>query len=114
MPAFGIEKKKAYGKLASLELTSNIDNEVYDISYNVDFITIDLNILNTLSESIKVNVIIATSDDFDLKDYIEYQVTIPANGVLVRSNIKCSPGEKVFVNSDKSGTVVRVSGYEGL
>ncbi len=113
MPAFGIEKK-AYGKLASLELTPYIDNQVYAISHTMDFITIDLNILNTRNEAIKVNVAIATSDDFDLKDYIEYQVTIPANGVLVRSDIKCSPGEMIFINSDNSGTVVRVSGYEGL
>lgn len=107
-------RQKEYGKLASLELTPNIDNQVYAINNSIDLISIDLNILNTTNQAAKVNVAITADSEIGLKDYVEYQVTIPPNGVLVRSNTKCSPGEKIFVLSDKSGTVVRVSGYEGL
>jgi hypothetical protein len=49
-----------------------------------------------------------------MKDYIEYGVSIPPNGVLIRSDLKCSPGEKIIIHPDNEGVVVRVSGYEGL
>jgi hypothetical protein len=108
--------KRKYGKLNSSLLESNVDNEVYGISYTIDLITIDLNILNTSAVAVVVNIAltIGNVDNIPMKDYIEYGVSIPPNGVLIRSDLKCSPGEKIIIHPDNEGVVVRVSGYEGL
>jgi hypothetical protein len=45
-------------------------------------------------------------------DYIEYDATLQAGGVLERTGVVCSPGEKIIVRSSTGNVSVRAHGFE--
>lgn len=106
--------KPIYGCLNKAVTEANIPLEVYKIRSSTDRATIDLNILNTNSQPTTIRVAITKNDIVNIEDHIEYDVSLPANGVLLRNNIKCSPLERIIITSSLANIAVRVSGYEGL
>lgn len=108
------ENKPMYGGLNSAITEANIPLEIHKVKSNIDRVSIDLNILNTNNQASTVRIAITKNDNVSLKDYIEYDVSVPANGVLLRNNIKCGPNERIVILSSLSNIVARVSGYEGL
>lgn len=65
---------------------------------------------NTVSVSVRVAITAATNTgDPDDSDYIEYDTTIPANGVLERTGLVIDSLHKIVVRSSSSG--VSAVGY---
>jgi len=67
-----------------------------------------------LPVQVRVAVTTQTNNNPTNLEYIEYGVSIPGvNGVLERTAIVCSPGEKIVVWSSVANAItVRVNGYE--
>ena len=102
------------GRLATGELTvANTDTKVYTVPAAVLFADLDISLLNTNAADATVNVAIAAADVPISAEYIEKGVQVPASGgVLERTALRCSPGERVVVRSSVTGLVVRISGTE--
>jgi hypothetical protein len=87
----------------------------YTVPANVEFTTFSINILNTNTVPANVKVAIGNSAIPAIGDYIEHSSSIdPNGGILERTCMIASSNEKVIVESDVGGVVVRVYGLEKL
>ena len=68
-----------------------------------------LNIVNRSDANRKVRVALSADTTITDDEYIEYNVTIPANGVLERTGIVCSSNNGLYVWAD--GTSVTAVAY---
>ncbi len=59
-----------------------------------------LNIVNRSDANRKVRVALSADTTITDDEYIEYDVSIPANGVLERTGIVCSANNGLYVYSD--------------
>lgn len=93
---------------------SNAGNYVnpYTVPSGISFATININVCNTDANDTKVRIAISTSAAPSTADFIEKDVVVPASGVLERTCILVSPGEKVFVYAENSSCSIRVHGLE--
>ena len=101
----------ASGKLGSAALAANTDTTVYTVPAST-VATINVAIVNRGSADATVNVAIAPTGAPDNADYIEFGVSIPANGILERTAIVAGAGERVVVRASTANCSVRVHGFE--
>lgn len=59
-----------------------------------------LNIVNRSDANRKVRVALSADTTVTDEEYIEYNVTLPANGVLERTGIVCSANNGIYVYAD--------------
>lgn len=101
----------AYGKLAAATLAANTDTVVYTVPDNCLYADLTINILNPDVTDATAQLAIAAADTPAANEYVEKGVVLPANGgILERTNVVASPGERIVVRSTLATTVVRVSG----
>ena len=101
----------AAGKLGNAVLPTNTDTVLYTVPANV-VATVNINICNKGAATAKVRLAIAANAAPGAAEYLEYDTALPANGVLERTGIVCSAGEKVVVRADTADVAVRVHGFE--
>lgn len=108
----------ASGRLGQQAITNAATNTlIYTVPSNT---VASLNILITNSGTSAVPVRVAISSQSGtsplLSEYIEYGASIPAvNGVLERTGVICSAGEKIIVwASSANALTVRINGIEEL
>jgi hypothetical protein len=99
-------------KLGAQTLTAATYTTVYTVpSGKVS--SININVVNRGAVPARVDVALATSGTPTDADYIEFGATIPANGgILERSALAVSAGERVVVRSTTDDCTVRVHGFE--
>lgn len=103
----------AIGLLGKQLLIADIDTTVYTVPMDCLFAAVSINVLNTNSTVAGFKLAVTNSTTPAAVDYIENGTQIPADGgMLERTEIKCSPGEKIIVRSSLDDVVVRVSGIE--
>jgi len=103
----------AYGKLGTAISIANTDVVVYTVPVNSKYAECFLNILNTNTVDAIVSVAITSLATPVVSDYIEQGAVVPANGgILTRTDLVCSPGEKIVINANNANCVVRVNGKE--
>lgn len=101
----------SYGRLAISEPVVDTDTIVYTVPTNCRYAELTINILNTTVNDAQVEVAVAATDTPATGEYIEKGAIIPANGgILERSGLLCSPGERIVVKLSQASSVVRVSG----
>lgn len=101
----------SYGRLAISEPAVDTNTIVYTVPANCRYAEITINILNPNINDATVEVAVATTDTAATGEYIEKGVVIPNNGgILERTGLLCSPGERIIVRSNQTSNVVRVSG----
>jgi hypothetical protein len=71
-----------------------------------------ISIVNTTALSISTRLAIASSGTPTISEYVEYDVIIPASGILERSGIVMNATEAVVVFGSAAGLAVSVYGYE--
>lgn len=71
-----------------------------------------LNVCNTTTASVTVRVAISATATPTIGEYIEYGVSIPANGVLERTAIAMEAGENMVIYSSSTGVAFRLHGME--
>jgi hypothetical protein len=102
------------GLLGKAMSQTNTNVTVYTVPNNVQFATININILNQ-GVAGTVKVAITTSASPAAVDYIDSAAALPADGgVYERTCQILSPGEKVIVEASNSNMSIRVQGLEQL
>lgn len=99
------------GKLGSAALAANTDTALYTVPANV-VATVNVSICNRGATTTKVRLAVSANTTPEAGEYLEYETTLPANGVLERTCIACSAAEKVVVRADTPNVSVRVHGFE--
>lgn len=97
----------ATGKLGSADLLAATDTLLFTAStvqtFNVRFV-------NRNTTPVKVRLAVGSGANPVAADYLDYDVTVPANGILEDIGLVCSVGEKVWVRSDTANVSVRAHG----
>lgn len=97
------------GKFGAVSLAATTNTTV--ATFTVDA-TISINVTNRTISPIKVRLAIGTNATPADADWINYDVEIPANGILERTGQAVSSGERVVAYAAATGISVRVHGFE--
>lgn len=74
--------------------------------------TVNVRLTNRTTAGIKCRVAISATTTPTDADYINYDVEIPANGILEATGLVCAASERVTVYAAATGISVRVHGFE--
>lgn len=99
------------GKLGTANLAAGADTLVYTVPAST-VATVNVRVANRNAAAAKIRVAIGIGASPDAADYIDYDASVPANGILEDTGIVCSAGEKIWVTSDVANVSVRVHGFE--
>lgn len=103
----------ANGSLGKAMSQANSNVTVYTVPGNVQFAVVNINLCNTGGAEATAKIALTTSANPSAADYIDKGSKIPANGgILERTCMTLSPGEKVIVEVDNALTAIRVHGLE--
>lgn len=102
----------AQGKLGSADLSVGVDTLVYTAPANTTA-TVNIRVTNRSASSAAVRVAVGAGASPAAADYIDYDVVVPANGIMEDTGVVCSAGEKIWVRSSVASVSVRVHGFEG-
>lgn len=98
----------ALGKLGSVDLLANTDTLLFTVADTPQ--TFNVRFANRNTSSIKIRVAIGMGAAPAVADYIDYDVSVPPNGIVEDTGIVASSGEKVWVRSDTANVSVRAHG----
>lgn len=106
----------ANGRLARAVISSATTNTlIYTVPAGV-YSPVNICIVNSNGMPVTVRVAISAQSGVTplASEYIEYGVQVPGvNGVLERSAVVCSAGEKIIVWASTANAItVRITGYE--
>lgn len=74
--------------------------------------TVNVRFANRGAAASKVRLAIGVGASPADTDYLSYDQSLPANGIIEDTGIVCSAGEKVWAISDVATVSVRVHGFE--
>lgn len=101
----------ASGKLASVAVTASTNTTIYTVpASNVCALTI--NVCNRGSTVTTVRIALSSTTTPTDGEWIEYDFTIPANGVLERTGIILGAGQNIVVFTPSSNVSVVIFGIE--
>jgi len=76
------------------------------------YATLNINVANRNATAVKIRLAVAATAIPAAAEWIEYDVSIPANGVLERTAIVVPNGQNIVAYSDTAGVSVNVWGFE--
>lgn len=100
----------ASGKLGSANLAAATNTPLYTCPVGTTA-TVNIRLCNRNIGTAKVRLAIGSAVPV-LADYIEYDVSIPGNGIVEDSAIVVGAGEVVVAYSDVANVSARVHGFE--
>jgi hypothetical protein len=74
--------------------------------------TVNVRFANRGTAACKIRLAIGVGANPAVTDYLSYDQTLPANGIIEDTGIVCSAGENVWAISDTANVSVRVHGFE--
>lgn len=98
------------GKIGSANLAANTDTDLTGGVGVTENMVVNVCLVNRGTAFVKVRVAIGTGVSPANTDYLEYDTIMLANGVLERTGIVISSGEKIWVRTDTATVSVRVHG----
>lgn len=101
----------ATGILGQSDLTATTNTTVYTVPANTTA-TMNINVCNRGNSAITVRLAIAAAAAPVNAEWIEYDVSIPAYGVLERTGIVAQATKRVVAYASAATTSVNVYGYE--
>jgi hypothetical protein len=104
----------AAGKLGSAALEPNVYTTVYTApAEGINSVAANINVVNRDAvATAKVRLALGVNSTPLPADFLEYDAQVPTGGILERSALVLSPGEKVIAYTDGANITVRVHGYE--
>jgi hypothetical protein len=99
------------GILGQIVPVSGTNTTVYTIPSG-KLSTFNVNIVNRNSSVITASLALASTSTPTNAEWIEFNTTIPANGVLERTGFVVQAGENVVVSVSADNVSVNVYGYE--
>jgi IMP cyclohydrolase len=102
----------ASGRLGAADLASTYAlNTVYQCPVTT-YAIVSVSFCNRTASPMKFRLAVATSDSPTNSEYIEYEVSVSANGVLERQGIVLAAGERIVAGAELAGASVVVFGVE--
>ena len=102
----------ASGILGQAAPSASTDTTVYTVPAST-LSVVNINVLNRSGANpVDVRIALATGNSPANSEYIEYDVTVPAKGVVERTGIALNAGKIVVVYCSTSDTSVSVYGLE--
>lgn len=101
----------ATGRLGTANITTTADTTVYTVPANT-FSVVSVNIVNrSSSASAQIRIAIASSATPTTAEYIEYDTSLVANGVLERTGLVIDAGKLLVVQTPTSTPTLSVVAY---
>jgi hypothetical protein len=101
----------ATGRLGTANITTTADTTVYTVPANT-FSVVSVNIVNrSSSASAQIRMAIASSATPTTAEYIEYDTSLVANGVLERTGLVIDAGKLLVVQTPTSTPTLSVVAY---
>jgi len=102
----------ASGILGQAAPTASTDTTVYTVPAST-LSVVNINVLNrSASNPVNVRIALAAAGTPTSAEYIEYDVTVPAKGVVERTGLALNAGKLVVVQCSTGDTSVSVYGLE--
>lgn len=101
----------ATGRLGAADLAATTDTSVYTVPSST-FSVVNISVCNRGSSTITVRIAVSTSGTPNAADYLEYDASILAKGVLERTGIVLDAGKQVIVRSSALNVNAVVYGIE--
>jgi len=98
----------ASGLLGKADLAAATDTLLFTAGATPQ--TFNVRFANRNTTAVKIRVAIGTGGAPAAADYVDYDVTIIANGILEDTGLVASSGEKVWARSDTANVSVRAHG----
>lgn len=98
----------ASGKLGSADLAATTDTLLFTAGVTPQ--TFNVRFANRNGSTVKIRVAIGAGGAPATTDYVDYDVSVPANGILEDVGLVASSGEKIWVRSDTANVSVRAHG----
>lgn len=98
------------GRFGKADLIAATDTDLYTVPA-ATVTTATVAFTNRTAAAITVRLAVRSAALADA-DYIEYDASLPANGVLERTGIVLSAGEIITVRASAIGVSARVHGFE--
>ena len=99
------------GILGQSNPTASSNTTVYTVPSGVSS-TFTISIVNTGTGAALVTLAVSASGTPSASEYLEYQTSVPPNGVYERGGIVAQTGKNVVVNCSTSNCAVSVYGFE--
>lgn len=101
----------ATGRLGTADLTAGVDTTLYTVPVGT-FSVATVNLCNRGTNTVTVRIAVATSASPTNAEFIEYETSILAKGVLERTGIVCKTGELIVVRASDTGVSAVCYGIE--
>jgi hypothetical protein len=101
----------ATGRLGTANITTTADTTVYTVP-GTTFSVVSVNVVNrSSSATAQIKIAVATSATPGLAEYIEYDSSLVANGVLERTGIVIKTGDLIVVSTPTATPALSVVVY---
>ena len=101
----------ASGTLGQADLAANTNTTVYTVPAS-KLASFNVNVLNRTASNVTVRMAISANNSPANSEFLEYEATIPANGVMERTGLVASAGKNLVVYASSTGVSVNVFGFE--
>ena len=101
----------ATGKLGTANLAATTLTTVYTVPSSI-VASFTISVCNRMGIPVDVRIAESTSGTPALSEYIEYDVHIPANGVLERTGRVLGATGTVVAYASATGVSININGYE--
>jgi len=98
------------GRLAAVDISAGTNTLIYTVPPASGEFKATVNICNRNKSDVEIRLAIVDGILADLanEDWIEYDVTLRAGGLIERSGLEMTPGQSVIGYSDKSNVSFQV------
>ncbi len=101
----------ASGTLGQSSLSATTDTVVYTVPSS-KVASMSINLVNRTGVAVTVRLAVAANTTPTNAEYLEYDATIPANGVLERTGIVASANKKIVAYASAASVSINVYGFE--
>jgi len=101
----------ATGKLAGVDMPAGTYTQIYTCP-STTFAVVTVSVCNRGSTASSINLGLHVGDFPTASDYIEFETSLAAKGVLERTGIVLSAGQKISANSSSASVSIVVYGIE--
>jgi len=102
----------ASGQLGAADLTALTNTTLYTAPAGVTS-TVNVNLCNRTAAPVTARIALSTTATPTLGEYIEYDVSIPANSAIERTAIVVGGGQNIVVYAGAAGVSAVATGFEG-
>lgn len=101
----------ASGTLGQADLAATTNTAVYTVPAG-KVASFNVNVLNRTASNVTVRMAISATNSPANSEFLEYEATVPANGVMERTGLVASAGKNLVIYASSTGVSVNVFGFE--